>query len=216
MSRRHYEQLKNQCARINYVFDEPDCLLDVGPGKYFSEAWMLSTVWKNCDILGFEPSQKRYEDLKYDYPGILFNCAISHYNGMINGYVGDGTIGKNGLIDDDFVVDLGTRNDTGFIYTPTKIPAVSLDTINELFGPYNTIFIWADAEDSELPILKGAEEILKKNVIGLSLEILNKPIQDRNDIFSYLKQFKFRPFIDEHGYDMIFRKEVSHEHSIVI
>ena len=154
---------------------------DLGPGVENSEAFRKD-IWKGYEIIGLEPDPIRYNNLKDSFPGILLNLAVSDKNQEIFGII---------------------HNTSGFIaggypsYTDTiMVNAVTLDSVYEKYGPADEIIIWADIEGSELKMLKGATEVLKKTKkITVELHTCPKTTEwcNSTDVYNYLIDLGFTP-----------------------
>ena len=183
---------------IKKLFKEPKCFFDCGPGVIDSEAWFIKKYWPNCKIIGIEACPDRYKNLKRKYPGILINKALDFKNSEEYGYIG-GTYGQFmfGLEKED--PNKG-KND----HIKIKVKTVTLDYIEQKYGPFESIFIWADIEGAELRMLQGATQILSSGkVIGLNLELWPRNAQKiwkhytgirctADEIISYLKKFGYK------------------------
>ena len=160
-NRTHEIQIHDIKSKFNI-----DCFIDCGPGSVGSEGWSVNDLI-NCDILGFEPQNERYDLLKeHGYPGILTKSGIGDVEGVVFGLMGyDG--GKS-----DFWLN-GDESLIGDEYKKEEIKITTIDKILE-GKDYKKVFIWADIEGSELLMLKGAKKSLEKGIIcGLNLELRN-------------------------------------------
>ena len=152
-------------AAGKYLKVAPDWFIDCGPQREKSEALIAQKVWPNIKIIGLEPCDENYNQLKAKYPGDLLNLAADETGGISTGFVG----GRRGFF------KFGCEEDEG--YSVPKQVAVSSITLDSLFAkkPDGTIFIWADIEGGELRMLKGATGLLKSGrLVGLSLELCPK------------------------------------------
>lgn len=183
-------KVTNQCLAIMKVLKKkPKMFFDVGPGRFGSEAWEIVNNYPECKIIGFEPQIERYDMLlKHKFPGKLLNCVISKYVDDVKGFMGYAD-GKS-----DFWL-YGGDSVLG-AYKEETVRSFTLDYINENDGPFDSIFIWADVEGSELSVLEGAKNILsKKTVIGLNLELRKIPIApgacSAQEVVSFLKEYGY-------------------------
>jgi len=76
----------------------------------------------------------------------------------------------------------------------TVVKEAQIDTIDlDTFSRQNELefvdFIKLDVEGNELPILRGAEKLLKKSVIGLSIEVEFYPSHEGQPVFSDVDSF---------------------------
>jgi FkbM family methyltransferase len=204
----HEQAIRKQCNVITLMFKEPEVIYDIGPAKIGTEAWILRERWKNCDIIGFEPCEYRYNNLIKSYPGYLFKHAISDKNNFIEGYMGSGK-SEHG---NDFVLT-HEENELKY-YKPCKVLSRTLDSINKEYG-YEDIVIWADVEGAELSVLKGSTNILEKGYVkGLNLELFDISNVEgwctKDEVVKFLVKYSYyciqksRSY-DNHG-DYIFKK----------
>jgi len=175
---------------------------DFGPGVLNSEAWQKE-MWKDYTIIGLEPDPVRYQRLKETYPGLLLNLAVSDKIEKSSGIFHD----TSGFIAYGY---------PGYSKIVT-VNAVTVDSIDEKYGPFDEIAIWADIEGSELRMLHGATEVLKK-VKWINLELHTGPRTAEwcrsSDIFKFLIDLKFVPDSQEKpqtphdsSYDVIFTRK---------
>jgi len=174
---------------------------DFGPGVLRSEAW--DERWKEYEIIGVEPDVVRYNNLKETYPGILLNVAVSD------------KIGKSKFVKHP------TSGYIAFSYPDCnetiEVETITADELDKKYGPFDEIAIWADIEGSELRMLKGATEVLKK-VKWINLELHTGPKTEEwarsNDIFKFLTDLNFMPDSPEKdqtqhdsSYDIVFTRQ---------
>jgi len=58
-----------------------------------------------------------------------------------------------------------------------RIEISAIDTLDNVHGPFEDVFIWADVEGAELKVLLGAKELFRNNkVIGVLAELRNTPM----------------------------------------
>jgi FkbM family methyltransferase len=180
---------------------------DLGAGVKNSEAW-CKDLWKDYIIIGVEPDLTRYNELKDIFPGKLLNLAISDKEEEISGIIHD-TSG--------FIVG-GYPGYNKFI----KIKAVTLDSIyKQYFNPeeISEIAIWADIEGSELRMLRGATEVLKKTN-WINVELHTHPQTNdwcnSSDVYKFLEKLGFKtetkekPYTPNHDscYDALFIRNI--------
>ena len=174
---------------------------DLGPGVLQSEAYRKE-LWKNYTIIGVEPDPIRYRTLKKSFPGTLLNLAIADTIGTMqfvahptSGYIAHGYPGLTEL---------------------HEVETITVDSLDEKYGPFDEIAIWADIEGSELKMLKGATEVLKKTK-WINLELHTGPKTDEwcrsSDVFKFLIDLGFVPNSSERPqtlhdscYDVIFTR----------
>lgn len=187
---------------IKQLFEEPKCFIDCGPGIINSEAWHIKKLWPKCAIIGIEACPNRYKKIKRKYPGILINKALDSKISEEYGYVGGSY--------NQFCFGLEKEDKRRGItkYAKIRVKTITLDYIEQKYGPFDTIFIWADIEGAELRMLRGAERILSsKKIIGLNLELWPRNARKIWDYYTgirctaievikYLKSFGFSLYGD--------------------
>lgn len=174
---------------------------DLGPGVLNSEAWRKD-LWAGFEIFGLEPDPTRYEKLKETFPGTLLNIAVSDVEGEMKGILHD----TSGFIAGGY---------PGYT-KEIVVKTTTLDALDEKYGPFDEIAIWADIEGSELKMLKGATEVLKKtNWITVELHTGPKTAEwcRSYDVFEFLQKRDFKPDKRERPqtehdscYDVLFTK----------
>lgn len=177
--------------------------LDCGAGVPNSEAWRKD-LWDGYTIIGLEPDPVRYANLKDEFPGILLNLAVSDKEEELVGIIHP----TSGFI-------AGGYPGCDKVHT---IKAVTLDSIYKKYGPFSSISIWADIEGSELRMLKGATEVLKKTE-WINVELHTHPQTDEwcnsSDVYKFLENIGFKtetkekPYTPYHDscYDALFIKK---------
>jgi len=174
---------------------------DLGPGVLNSEAWRKD-MWEGYTIIGVEPDAERYKKIKDSYPGILLPLAVSDTLGTLkfvkhptSGYIAHAYPGLDEIV---------------------EVETITLDWLDEKYGPFDEIAIWADIEGSELAMLKGATEVLKK-VKWINVELHTGPKTEQwcksYDVFKFLTDLGFVPSSPEKPqtshdscYDVIFTR----------
>jgi FkbM family methyltransferase len=153
--------------------------LDCGPGVKNAE-YTRKDMWEGYTIIGLEPDPIRYKNIKDEFPGILLNLAVSDQEGEINGILHP----TSGFIAGGYP---GCDN-----YITVK--AVTLDSIYEEYGPFSSVAIWADIEGSELKMLQGATEVLKKTD-WITVELHTHPKTEEwcksKDVYDFLENLGF-------------------------
>jgi len=201
----HTKILEKQCRAIIERVEEPDVLFDAGPGKIGTEAWILRKYWPNCIMVGIEPCIRRYNDIVYEYPGLIVNHAVTDEIGTINGLQGIG----DELQGNDFTISCSDEDDS--YYKKTTIHSVTIDHLDGVYGPFNKIFIWADIEGSESKLIQGAKEVLSEGrVIGLNLELtVGKDEHILDSLYNLGYKLSYRCMVrnENHG-DYIFVKNI--------
>ncbi len=171
---------------------------DIGPRSLKSEGWMRE--WRDYQIIGFEPDPEAFKKIVSEFPGILLNYAIGDEDGVLSGQLTEHS---------GFIVG-GFDHKSPWV----KVRSHALDTIDKLFGGFDKCRIWADIEGSELRMLKGAENVLKKTD-WIKVEVRNKaPHKDwctAEEVYDFLRARGFytkTPIGGKGHYDVIFTKTI--------
>jgi FkbM family methyltransferase len=191
------------------VIPKPLFFLDMGVGKVNTEAYDVHRSWPKTKIIGLEPDIGRYNQCKLSYPGKLINCAVGRKNGFT---VMQKTKGPMTVFPRKYHITRDT----------VKVKVRSIDSLNNEFGPFKKVFIWADIEGSEMEMLLGARKLINSGeVIGFNLELWDA-FQSKNwclkkEVVEFLKKRGFeikyswrktpdrRPLANRHN-DYIFLK----------
>jgi FkbM family methyltransferase len=175
---------------------KPDAVFDFGPGVLNSEAWEFQKAW-GCKIIGIEACPQRYSNLlKNNYPGTLINKAVNEFSGEDSGFVG----GKFG----QFKFGLEKESDPKHNdHEKVTVQCTTVDDLDEEYGPFNKIFIWADIEGAELKMMRGAKKCLsEKKIAGFNLELWPRNAQNiwpnytgsrctADEVIEYLKSYEY-------------------------
>jgi FkbM family methyltransferase len=176
---------------------------DIGVGKQIDES--KDKKWLNYEIIGFEPNTERFfKNVKY-FQGILLNYAVTNVNDLIQGEKVQ--MGKKL----PFFVAEGYNKNAEL----TTVKSVTLDYIDEKFGFFDEVAIWADIEGSELKMLKGATKVLTKTN-WINVEVRNniptenwctaKEVYDFLTIRGFKPNIKFKDIPQKGFIDVIFSK----------
>jgi len=169
--------------RTNLV-EKCDVFVDIGVGIKDSEAWIVSAAgFDNNRILGFEPHEKRYEQLKNIYPGSLFNEAVSAQDCILVGNSGD-----------DFIAATMSNSDKNLDSDKYVTGAIKSTSVDSILATINAqcACVWADVEGSEYDIVLGACRSLMFSKIGIMfLELRNHP--STYYIVNFLSKFGYFP-----------------------
>jgi len=154
-----------EVGRVNVSIK--DVVIDVG-----ANIGLFSTLCANrgCTVYSIEPNEdaldylRRIKELNPTFDIRIINKAISDSNGVIPFYSCKNNIGRNTICDD--IVDFWGKGD---LFNVTQAESITLDTFVKLNRINKLDFIKADIEGSEINLLKGATETLKKFKPKLSI-----------------------------------------------
>ena len=163
--------------------EKPDVMFDVGVATMHTEGWWAKEVWDDVQLFGFEPCEARFNVL-VGYPGILSKTAVTDAIGTFDGYM------------NNYDFRVLAEEDKADPYQTVAVNSTTIDSLDEIHGPFEKIFIWADIEGGELRLIKGAEKALKeKRIVGLNIEMWpNPPVdgwQTPDETVEYLKRFDY-------------------------
>ena len=167
----------------------PDVLLDLGVGHTNSEAWVCRKRFPNCRIIGVEPHVGRYRNVVAKYPGTLLNLAVGSQAGVLHGYLGKPKY-PAGHSNFKLAVEAGSEQH----YVKHEVPCTCVDALDQEYGPFKNMLIWADIEGSELVMLQGATTALTTGrIVLLNLELLTlvgwcQP----SEVRAFLAQYDYR------------------------
>jgi FkbM family methyltransferase len=199
LQERNKKQVARSWAEFVKVIQDPDYLLDMGPGHPYTEAWLFSEAFPG-NIIGLEANIQRYNYLKPIYPGELNNIAIAENCGVMDGYMGKPTY-PDGCSDFKFIPEV----EKAHFYDKVQIPTTTLDTLDLEKGPFRNAVLWADIEGSELRMLQGATKLLsEKRIQAILLEIWSfDEWYAEKEVIDYLAKFDY-PLAKKVGNDHIF------------
>jgi FkbM family methyltransferase len=156
--------------------------------------WGIEKPWQDfkplLDIYSFEPDTDEYNNLlKSKKNGKVFNYALYKTNKELQLHLtkerGNSSIFKPNkellsqyLISDQYDVD-----------ETVTVSAVSLDELHENGEIGDIDFIKLDVQGAELDILKGGQEFIKSNVLGIFSEVQFLPLYESAPLFSDVDHF---------------------------
>lgn len=194
----------NPLAKIfdTYHRDAPIVLLDVGAGGGLNRNWLpIKTYLFKIFV---EPEENAYRKLlrNSDKKTLVLNVPLYKDKRVINFYTCKKRKVSSLYPPNKKFLDEFPDAERFDVLSITKLKAEALDTIfeNNIAGSdARTIdFIKLDTQGSELDILYGAEKILKKNVLGLEVEVEFAELYSGQHLFEevhkYLKAHNFELF----------------------
>jgi len=189
------EYLKSGTEKFLQLVGDIDVFIDCGVGIKGSEAWTINRLRPDCEIIGFEPEHRRFDELSKIFPGELIKLAIAENDGTIEGFMGH----EKGKA--DFWLIAGENAPAGS-YIKEEVKCTRLDTfINDRGLQDKKIAVWADIEGSELIMLRSCG-IFLDSIVGFNLEMHPDHIQEqksytRQEVTDYLEQ---KNYIKYHNY----------------
>ncbi len=147
---------------------KPDAVFHVGVGQYHQEVDVLHAEWPDAKWFGVEPHPKIMEKLQKDYPGGLFEGAVSDY-------VGGGTLHiPHRHKDGSSLFEHYQRADEE--YSKIEVGVTTLDVLFD-HPQYNFphALLWMDCEGNEMAALHGGEKFIKNHIDVINIEMTSKP-----------------------------------------
>ncbi len=127
--------------------------LVLGGPSCADEAMTARSLWPNIQVISFEPSREFYQwQLNNGFPknGKLFQMALGEYPMDVLFYPVPTSSASGGTL---------LKQEESL--TPYAVPQTTLDTMEELHGPFHDAFVWLDIEGSEVAALRGATNLIK-------------------------------------------------------
>jgi FkbM family methyltransferase len=186
---------------------DPAWLIDCGPGPLLpGEARRAKNRWPDIQVLGIEPSPAHSQiQFESGYPGRLISCAVSDKDGdLIDFYPSTKWM------------SMYPSKEKRFRTAPITVPTVTIDSLDQRYGPFSDVIIWADIQGAELSMLEGASNLLQSGrVIAINLEVMPVPFDgwpSEQEVREFLADKGFHPVVDaiskrHQHYDMLFLPE---------
>ena len=179
------------------VFEnDPLVVVDVGARKGFEKHW--NHYGDQINLIGFEPNKESYKECveeKSNTQTTYYPYALDISAGERDLYVTANISGCSLLKPNKNTIEKFGMEDHLTIMSIDKVQTIDLDTFTEQNNIENIDFIKLDTEGTELNILKGSKNILKKSVLGLSIEVKFIKVNDDQPLFfeidKYLRSLGF-------------------------
>lgn len=172
---------------------EPKWLILGGPASA-NEAQTARLKWPGVRVIGIEPNPEAVEwqvanGWLADAPLLPF--ALSDRTGeTLDMVYASGQLNNARL--DKAAVD-GNRTNTEAIYR--NVETITLDDLNDRYGPFEDAVLWIDVECSEYKALCGAKELLASGrVVLIDVEEMTDSCEDTP---------KIRPLLESYGYRVV-------------
>lgn len=164
--RRSGKAVTEYCNLIDFT---PDPVVIVGVGLHHGEVFEMRDAWDDFELYGFEPHPETYKSIVDNFPGRLYNCAISNKEQNQTLYSKpkhkDGAsffqkkIEKDRLECEEFEVKVRT-----------------LDWMYPLIRPTSRNgLLWLDCEGNEKAALEGGREFIDRCISVINVELTGKP-----------------------------------------
>lgn len=158
------------CEKIEW---EPGIVVMVGVGNHHHEVDVMRETW-NADsflLFGFEPNPSIYRNIRSTFPGMIYNRAVTNFNGKTDLFV------KNKHKDGSSLYRPHKTEDVKKVTVKTTtLDEFDRNILSDIDGvePLAQGLLWLDCEGSELPALEGAEDFIKR-VSMVNVEITGIP-----------------------------------------
>ena len=84
-------QMRRSGVSITFILDminwKPDIVFQVGVGQHYKEVEVMQEAWPDVCFIGCEPHPGMARKLDKNYPGEIYECAISDSYGKSTLYV---------------------------------------------------------------------------------------------------------------------------------
>ena len=143
-----------------------DYVIQVGVGQKHQEVDVLGEEWEGVEFIGFEACPKIYGDINDEYPGELYNIAITDFVGRVPFFQKKNHADGSSLhkIPDQTMQEVEVGASTLDAQFPSNHPVMQ----------GNNILLWLDCEGNELAALQGATRLLPK-VDMINVEMTANP-----------------------------------------
>lgn len=155
-------------AQVAEVLEwRPDVIYQIGVGLNHQEVEIFQDEWPGVEFVSCEPDPRILKSLREeDYPGELYDVAISRY-------IGTGTLYTKKRHSDgsSLFQHKETPKDNKF-----SEAVVDVTTLDVLFGTpkRDKALLWLDCEGSELAALQGGEKFMER-VDMVNVELTSRP-----------------------------------------
>ena len=161
--------LRRSGVAVGLIMDmikwKPDAVYQVGVGGHHEEVDVLLHDWPGTKFYGCEPHPSTNKGLRDNYPGKLYEVAISDHCGEVTLY------SKHRHKDGSSLFPHVIRSDER--YDEFKVKMTTLDVLfGEPEGKH--VLLWVDCEGSELAALQGGERFIK-GVEIVNVELASNP-----------------------------------------
>lgn len=168
-----------------------DVLVQVGVGMHHEEIDIISGVWKlpRENVLAFEANPKLFHQIQKDFPGQLFNIAVSDSRGEVEIY------NKIKHADGSSLYPYKREDER------VEVCKVQSDTMDNMmkfiqFKADCKVLYWVDVEGHELNVLRGSESFIE-HVDLINIEMtMNPPGHgwcDSVEVHDWLEDHGFLP-----------------------
>jgi FkbM family methyltransferase len=180
-----------------HIKDSPSFFINVGVGvnekkETSDESFYIRDKFEDIKIFGVEPAKNRFDIVKENFPGKLFNIAFGATNSELSFFREPCVTG----------VDMVIAYETSVSTESYTVQCVTLDSFCTKHNINDNIFLWCDCEGYELKILQGAANLLKeKKISHILLEMWEQPPSCTQDE-RWAKDTDIIELLDSFGFEM--------------
>ncbi len=174
-----------------YLVAEPRWFLLGGPADA-NEAQTAVRQWPFVKVVGVEPNREAWRwQLENGWPRgePLVNAALSAAPGKVKIQCPRGHVRSASTAEDR--MELADPADV------REVAAVTWDTLDRTYGPFEEAVMWMDVEGSELDALLGAVEVFRRGAVRLvNVEMESRRRQKNEDVVRFMDAHGFRAVKD--------------------
>lgn len=168
----------------------PDTVWQVGVGLNHQEIDCLLEEWPEIQMIGFEPHPKIFGKIQNEFPGTLYNMAVSDSPKTVTLY--GKPRHKDGSSIFPYVKEEDNQNTFEGIQavhldhpmfdwlkrssqSESSVSSQSNQGSSSSSGPTNRVLLWLDCEGGEMDVLDGARNFIK-TVQAVNVEMTGAPV----------------------------------------
>ncbi|MDO8557236.1 MAG: FkbM family methyltransferase [Candidatus Jorgensenbacteria bacterium] len=174
----------------NFFRSHPLTVIDVGARDGVEPHW--SCYGDSVRIIGFEPDFEECEKLNKssgNNPTRVFYPFALHKDKSSHAFYHMSPVSSGLYPPDPKFINRFPVEDIFTITKTSTIDTIDFDSFADTHGISDVDFMKLDTEGSELDILRGSINQLKRTVLGISCEVLFFPWRDGGETFSEVEQF---------------------------
>lgn len=174
----------------NDLNQHPITLIDVGASGGIQPIWHV--VEDYIKVIGFEPDINEFENLKKIYNPqkyVFFNTGLLDKKGISSFYITRKQQVSSIFKPNRSFLDKFPNSERFDILQEAKIEVNTLDCVlkeNDILGGD---FMKLDTQGSELLILQGSRDVLRKSIFGVEVEVEFSPMYLNQPLFSDVDKF---------------------------
>lgn len=168
------------------IYDTHICLADIGAAGGIHKRWKK---FRRMHVLGFEPDSRTYKQLPNNENYTWFNTALSNIKGSFPLYITSGSTNTSMLMPNYALINrLAFSNNDFSVVSTEEIECETLDNIC-MENNFNPDVVKIDTQGTELNILKGSVNLLKKSIFAVESEVEFLPLYEDQPLFTQVHEF---------------------------